>query len=187
MTISRGGGRCCPPPSLSGCGAGRQVGQQGAGCLLFRPCPHYCQILSRKLIHHPVQPIPTCKRCPQVPKECKTLSCTLTHQRSQELRVTFLSSGAFCSHPDGSEQELGGLFVSRGPHSICMLLQRRPHSPFFLCSTQKRCFVIWVHCVLPPSPCHHFIRQDFKKIPLHMGTLIHYKLAFERADKDHNG
>jgi|EP00670_Eutreptiella_braarudii_P002996 5-hydroxyisourate hydrolase-like protein (transthyretin family) len=29
--------------------------------------------------------------------------------------------------------------------------------------------------------------EDFKKIPLHMGTLIHYKLAFERADKDHNG
>ena len=35
-----------------------------------------------------------------------------------------------------------------------------------------------------PSPP---ILQDFKKIPLHMGTLIHYKLAFEKADQDQNG
>jgi len=40
---------------------------------------------------------------------------------------------------------------------------------------------------LPLLPCPHAAPQDFKKIPLHMGTLIHYKLAFERADKDHNG
>eukprot|EP01012_Entosiphon_sulcatum_P000081 TRINITY_DN100122_c0_g1_i1.p1 TRINITY_DN100122_c0_g1~~TRINITY_DN100122_c0_g1_i1.p1 ORF type:complete len:110 (-),score=21.52 TRINITY_DN100122_c0_g1_i1:20-349(-) len=29
--------------------------------------------------------------------------------------------------------------------------------------------------------------EEFKKIPLPLGTLIHYKLCFERADKDANG
>jgi hypothetical protein len=29
--------------------------------------------------------------------------------------------------------------------------------------------------------------EDFKKVPMPLGTLIHYKLCFERADKDKSG
>eukprot|EP00906_Rhabdomonas_costata_P005992 RCo008855 len=29
--------------------------------------------------------------------------------------------------------------------------------------------------------------EEFKKIPIHMGTLIHFKLCFERADQDRDG
>lgn len=29
--------------------------------------------------------------------------------------------------------------------------------------------------------------EDFKRIPIRMGSLIHYKLAFENADKDQDG